>query len=111
MSAAVLSGLSDQAMALGPGALPPPPAEDYAAKLLECVRRVRIPLMWVANEEDEHAPLPRVRSLFEELSARDKRLRLLPGRHSQMTVAEVEAQEAWLLAAISNHERSAIAAA
>ena len=62
---------------------------------------MRIPVLWAANECDEHAPLERAKALFDELSSRDKRMRVLPGAHGDMRQAEVEAQETWLLGAMA----------
>ena len=65
-------------------------------------QRVRLPVMWVANEEDEHAPIERARQVYDALGAKDKRLRVLGGAHGAVSVQEMLNLEAWLLAAMES---------
>ena len=60
-------------------------------------------MLWVANEEDERAPLPEARELFDNLPAMDKLLQVLPGGRGAMRCDQVEAQLSWLLK--QAHER------
>ena len=98
--AAVLGGFSNRFLPLGPGQLPAPPPDEFIEKIGIEAQRVRLPVMWVANEEDEHAPIERARQVYDALGAKDKRLRVLGGAHGAVSVQEMLNLEAWLLAAM-----------
>lgn len=99
--AAVFGGVSDVFQQVGPGSAPAPPAEHFSARVLKNAERVRTPLLMVANEEDELAPLARAQALFKRFPIlKNKRLKIRAGGHLEMTAAELAEQDAWLLGAM-----------
>ena len=98
ISAALIGHFCDVFVPTGPATVPSPPAAEFSDRLVRNAKRIRTPLLWVANEDDdEEAPLPRVRALFDHIPiAKNKRLKLLPGKNGCMAVADAEASQAWL---------------
>ena len=98
-----------------PGSVPPPPSDKFAARMLECARKVRVPVHFVAAEKDERIPLDRAKALFDALCSGDeaagggpadewatanKRWQMLPGARA-LTAAELADQMAWLVKQIA----------
>jgi hypothetical protein len=82
------------------GAAPPPPADEFAARMATHAQRVLTPLLYVCNEDDDEVPLAAARTLFGHVRGTTKQLRLLPGgRGGGMSVGSLRAQEAWMFAA------------
>ena len=102
ISAAVLAGVSDVFLPIGPGSLPTPNPAEFAARLRQEAERVRVSLLWVANEEDAKSPIGRVRELFEAVGSKRKTLRVLPGGHCDLSVGEILSHEEWMFDQLLN---------
>ncbi len=66
------------------------------ARIAEDAPRVRCPVLFLAQADDELFPVETALALFQAIGAEDKRLHLQPGRHGQVPTEEFEASEAFL---------------
>mmetsp|Transcript_36202 Transcript_36202/g.105977 ORF Transcript_36202/g.105977 Transcript_36202/m.105977 type:complete len:132 (+) Transcript_36202:2-397(+) len=55
------------------------------------------PILWIANEADERAPLDEARHMFDHLAGMQKVLHVLPGGRGAMRCCDVSAQLSWLM--------------
>jgi len=80
-----------------PGALPPPPREQWEPYLVARAKTIKAPILWIANDADERAPLAEALEIFEHLPSTSKILQILPGGRGAMRVDEMRAQFSWVL--------------
>ncbi|MBA3654636.1 MAG: dienelactone hydrolase family protein [Actinobacteria bacterium] len=63
---------------------------------MRAARNITVPVLFLAQLDDELIPFERATTLFRAIGSGDKRLHAHPGLHSAVPVEEIEASEAFL---------------
>lgn len=70
-------------------------AEGRRARLSADAARVTVPLLFLAQWDDELVPRANALALFDAIASKDKRLHVNPGAHQAVTVEEFDHSEAF----------------
>lgn len=74
------------------------PSEEFRKRIVEDARRVRCPVLFLLQWDDELMRRADVLALYDEIASRDKTLHAHPGGHVDVPLEELDASERFLAA-------------